>query len=183
MMKIDKLFPRVAVVALLTMGVAVTVALADDDEDERGGYSQSQGGRYGGEDLGRQLMPGKVDAKWQQECSACHIPYAPGLLPAESWRKVMAGLDQHFGADASLDAQDATEITAFLVNNASTRWSSKNAPLRITDSAWFKSKHNSREVSPAVWKNPKVKGPANCQACHSGAERGDFNEDNVKVPR
>lgn len=185
-----KKFPQVLAVALLTMGVAVTAAYADDDEDEgyRGaGHSEKRGagtsGKYGGEDRGKPVQPAKVNGKWKQECSSCHIAYAPGLLPAESWRKVMAGLDKHFGSDASLDAQDSKEITAFLVDNASNRWSAPTAPLRITESAWFKSKHDSHEINPAVWKNPKVKSAANCQACHTTAESGDFSERNIKVPR
>lgn len=186
MLKTHKKFPQVVTVALLMIGVAMSVAYADDD-DERGGYSErrseSHSSKYGGEDRGKPVQPARVNAKWQQECSSCHIAYAPGLLPAESWRKLMSGLDKHFGSDASLDAQDSKEITTFLVDNASNRWTAKTAPLRITESAWFKSKHDSHEINPAVWKNPKVKSAANCQACHTTAERGDFSERNIKMPR
>ncbi len=141
------------------------------------------GGRYGGEDRGKPLQLAQVNAKWQQECGSCHIAYAPGLLPAESWRKIMSGLDKHFGDDAALTAAENKEITAFLVNNASNRWSAKTAPLRITESIWFKTKHNSREIAPDTWKRPSVKSPANCQACHLDAAKADFNEDRIKIPQ
>ena len=95
----------------------------------------------------------------------------------------MAGLDKHFGSDASLDAQGNKEITAVLANNASNRWRAPTAPLRITESAWFKRKHDGHEINPAVWKNPQVKSPANCAACHPRAERGDFNEHEIRMPR
>ncbi len=174
--------------ALLAMGV--TAAQADDDEYEEryGGWFDSKhgersGGKYGGENRGRPLQPAQTNAKFQQECSACHIAYAPGLLPAESWRKVMAGLDKHFGTDASLDSQDNKEITAFLMGNASNRWSASTSPLRISESAWFKRKHDSHEIDPAAWKNPKVKSPANCGACHPRAEHGDFNEHDIRIPK
>lgn len=170
-------FPRGLVVALLAMGVTMSAARADDDRNER------HSGKYGGEDRGRPVQPSQLNAKFQQECSSCHIAYSPGLLPAESWRKVMAGLDKHFGTDASLTDQENKEITAFLVNNASNRWSASTAPLRITESAWFKRKHDEREVSPGVWKSPNVKSPANCAACHPQAERGDFNEDSIRIPK
>ena len=191
MFKTHKKFPQVVAVAVLVMGVAMSSAQAEDDDDDEGyrgaGRSESRGedrsGKYGGEDRGRTVQPAQVNAKWKQECSNCHIVYSPGLLPAESWRKVMAGLDKHFGSDASLTDQENKEITAFLVNNASNRWSAPTAPLQITESAWFKSKHDSREIAPSVWKNPKVKSPANCQACHAGAENGDFSERNIKIPR
>ena len=176
---------RMLAVALLAMGVTMSAAQADDDRDERygGRAGEKSAGKYGGENRGKSLQPAQTNAKFQKECSDCHIAYAPGLLPAESWRKVMAGLDKHFGTDASLDAQDNKEITAFLVNNASNRWSAPTAPLKITETAWFKRKHDAREINPAVWKNPLVKSPANCAACHPQAERGDFSERNIKMPK
>lgn len=140
-------------------------------------------GKYGGEDRGKPLQPAQINVKWQQECSSCHIAYAPGLLPAESWRKIMSGLDKHFGEDASLSAPENKEITVFLVNNASNRWSAKTAPLRITESVWFKTKHNNREIPPDTWKRPSVKSPANCRACHAEAAKADFNENHIKIPK
>lgn len=139
--------------------------------------------RYKGEDRGRPLQPAQVNAKWQQECAGCHMAFPPGLLPAASWRKVMAGLDKHFEVDASLTPAEVSEITAFLVKNASNRWTANTAPLRITESAWFKSKHNEREIAPAVWKRASIKSPANCMACHSGADKGNFDEKSIKIPQ
>lgn len=175
------ILPRVLATGLLAIVVSIPAAQADDDGD--GWFGETSHSKYDGENRGKQLQPAQVNAKFKQECSDCHIPYAPGLLPAESWRKIMSGLDKHFGSDASIAVEDNREITAFLVSNASNRWRSQSAPLRITETAWFKEKHDSREVSPAVWKNPKVKSPANCSACHSGAERGDFNEDAITIPK
>ena len=158
-------------VALLAMGVTLPAARADND-----------GGKYGGENRGKPLQPAQTNVKFQQECSTCHVAYAPGLLPAASWRKVMAGLDKHFGSDASLADQENKEITTFLVNNASNRWSASTAPLRVSVAAWFKHKHDDREINPAVWKNPQVKSPANCAACHPGAERSNFSGHDIKIP-
>ncbi|MDP1996745.1 MAG: diheme cytochrome c [Gallionella sp.] len=178
----DQKFFRILAVALLAMSVTMPAAQADDDDrNER--YGEKYSGKYGGENRGKPLQPAQTNAKFQQECSSCHIAYAPGLLPAESWRRMMSGLDKHFGSDASLDVGDSKEITAFLVNNGSNRWRAPTAPLRITESAWFKHKHDAREINPKVWKNPLVKSPANCEACHTQAERGDFSERNIKMPR
>lgn len=180
-----KKFLPALVVAILAVSATISVAQADDDRDERygEGYGERSSGKYGGENRGNPLQPSQINAKFQQECSTCHIAYAPGLLPAESWRKVMTGLGKHFGSDASLTDQENKEIAAFLVNNASNRWSASTAPLRITESAWFKRKHDGHEISPTVWKNPQVKSPANCAACHPQAERGDFSERNIKIPK
>ena len=40
---------------------------------------------------------------WRNECGTCHVAYPPGLLTAPDWRKLMGGLERHFGTDASLD--------------------------------------------------------------------------------
>ena len=158
--------------AALVLAFFPLVAAADDHGD-----------KYGGENRGKPVQPAQVNAKWQKECASCHMAFPPGLLPAESWRKMMSGLDKHFGADASLTAQENQEISAFLVNNASNRWNAATAPLRITETAWFQRKHDGHEISPAVWKRPAVKSPANCQACHVGADKGDFNERSIRIPK
>lgn len=139
--------------------------------------------KYNGQDRGRPVMPAQVDARWQAECGSCHMAFPPGLLPAASWNKLMAGLDKHFDTDASLSPQDHKTISAYLTMHASNRWTSTAAPLRITDSEWFKSKHRPGEVDPAVWKRASVKSPANCMACHPAANKGDFNEHNIRIPK
>lgn len=122
------------------------------------------------------------DKSWQAECGSCHVAYPPNLLPAPAWRRLMAGLDRHFGSNASIDARSAAEIGAFLENNAGLgKRGSDSGTLRISETPWFRRKHD--EVVASTWKNPKVKTAANCSACHAGAERGDFNEHAVRIPR
>lgn len=120
---------------------------------------------------------------YQQECAACHVAYPPGLLPAPSWRRLMSNLPQHFGTDASLDARTVQELATWLGANAATGRRAGEAPPedRITRTAWFVREH--REVPATTWKRPAVKSPANCAACHTRAEQGDFDEDHVRIPR
>ena len=123
--------------------------------------------------------------KYQQECAACHVAYPPGMLPAASWQRLMGGLGKHFGTDASLDATSAREISTWLNQHAGTYKRVTEAPPqdRITRSNWFLSKHNEREVSLAVWKRTSVSSPANCAACHTQADKGSFNERDIKIPK
>ena len=158
---------------LWTLAAVVTLAVS----------SLSAQAKYNGEDRGRPVMPAQNNAKWQAECSSCHLAFPPGLLPAASWQKLMGGLDKHFDTDASLSPADTKEISDFLVKNASNRWTANTAPLKITDSEWFKSKHRAGEINPAVWKRESVKSRSNCIACHRGADKGDFDEDNVRIPK
>jgi len=105
----------------------------------------------------------------------------------------MTGLDKHFGENAGLDAVTARELTDYLVSNSAEKSSDRRAsrflaslpagatPLRITETPYFRRKHD--EVRPEVWTRPKIGSPANCTACHSRAERGDFSERSVKIPQ
>jgi len=123
-----------------------------------------------------------TDPVWKEECGSCHIAYPPRLLPATTWREMMSGLNKHFGTDASLDAKTAQHISSFLERNAGReRASRKSSTLRITDTRWFVHEHD--EVPNGVWANPEVKTASNCQACHTGAAAGDFDEDSIRLPR
>ncbi len=132
-------------------------------------------------DSGR-VMPSSVPQAYKQECAACHTAYPPGLLPKSSWVRVMNGLDQHYGTDASLDPATVKQLSGWLQANAGTYKRVTEAPPqdRITRSPWFQHKH--REIEPAVWRHASVKSAANCAACHTGAERGSFDEDSLRVP-
>lgn len=121
------------------------------------------------------------NARWKAECGSCHLAYPPQLLPAPAWRSIMAGLDKHFGADASIDRAAAAEIGTFLQNNAGGSPRAGAQPRRITETAWFRHEHD--EVPGAAWQRPSIKSAANCAACHRTAEQGDFRERNIRIPR
>jgi Dihaem cytochrome c len=120
---------------------------------------------------------------YKAECAACHIAYPPRLLPAASWQRLMTQLPKHFGTDASLDAATVTALSTWLSANAAAgrRMAQPPAEDRITRSAWFMRKHD--EVPAATWKRASIKSASNCVACHTGADQGDFNEHNVRIPR
>jgi mono/diheme cytochrome c family protein len=122
-------------------------------------------------------------AKYKQECAACHVAFPPGMLPAESWGRLMNNLPRHFGTDASLDEVTVKELATWLSANAGSYRRAREAPPqdRITRSAWFIRQHD--DVPPDAWKRPAVKSAANCVACHTRADQGDFNEHTVRIPR
>lgn len=140
-----------------------------------------------------QILAVLANAKWQEECGTCHLAYPPALLPARSWRKLMGGLDKHFGQDASLNDAERKEITDFLVTHSADQSKDpraakilksipKNAePLRITQTGWFKREH--AEVAAATWKRKSIGSPANCAACHKNAEKASFSEREIAIPK
>jgi len=131
----------------------------------------------------REMPASAMLPAYKQECAACHMAYPPGMLPASSWSRMMKGLDQHYGIDASLDAAMVRQISTWLEAHAGTYKRVREVPPqdRITQSAWFERKH--REVEPAVWKRAAVGSRANCIACHTRADQGDFDDDRVRIPK
>jgi mono/diheme cytochrome c family protein len=131
----------------------------------------------------RNTMPARVLPAYPQECASCHTAYAPGMLPRQSWSRIMGGLDKHYGTDASLDEATVRQIAVWLDAHAGTykRTGAEAPPQdRITRSAWFERKH--RPLDAPVWKLPSVKSPANCTACHSRADEGDYGDHSLRMP-
>jgi hypothetical protein len=101
--------------------------------------------------------------------------------------KPIAALAPAFNAerftDAALDTAAVQELSAWLAANAATARRVGEAPPedRITLSTWVTRKHD--EVPVATWKRRAVKSAANCTACHTQADQGDFNEHKIRIPR
>lgn len=132
--------------------------------------------------------PPVKDAATAKECSACHMPYPAGLLPARSWTRLMSDLKNHFGENAELDDATRQAITAYLTASAADQrggsgkilrgLSAEAAPLRISELPWFLRKHEKKgRVAPATLKRRGAKSAADCKACHPQAERGQFDDD------
>jgi hypothetical protein len=130
---------------------------------------------------GHERLAGGLTPLYVKECGSCHAPFPPGLMSASDWKRTMARLDRHFGTDASLDPTSAGSIGAWLEHNAGQRAASIQGPEpRITRSAWFTREHD--EVPARVWRDLRVKTPANCAACHQGADQGRYGERDLVVP-
>ena len=127
-------------------------------------------------------LPANAPASYTAECGSCHLPYPPALLAANDWRRILAGLNEHFGSDAAIDPQNKQEITAFLERHAGDagRLGSAGNPPRITQTTRFVRKH--REVPARFWRDPRVKSAANCEACHRGAATGNYGEHDIAIP-
>jgi len=126
-------------------------------------------------------LPADTPASYAAECGSCHLAYPPALLAAGDWRRIMAGLAEHFGTDAAVDAQKRQEITAFLERHAgsSAKLGNSGEPPRISQTARFVRKH--REVPARLWRDPRIKSPANCEACHRGAADGNYSEHDIAI--
>lgn len=129
---------------------------------------------------------------YQNECGACHIPYPTNFLSKKSWDSLLNGLSDHFGDNAELDADNLKAIKRFVGSNnfdqssikqrLGNRFDTPGVPLRVTETKLFTAIHH--EVSTNyVKQNPKIQTFANCQACHTTADKGDYSERRIRIPR
>jgi len=131
----------------------------------------------------------ELDSTYTEECGACHLLYAPSLLPVQSWEKILGSLDDHFKENAELDAGSRQHLLQYLTENALGRGKiplleglSRGLPtqpaLRITELPQFKREHASSvrqlggEVLPVGFFSP-------CEDCHKQAASGIFDKERI----
>lgn len=124
-----------------------------------------------------------TDELTKKECTACHMAFPAGFLPKRSWEAMMGNLKDHFGEDASLNAEATAAIKEYLVAHAADSSgkargfargiAADQTPLRITELPRFKREHGT--FSEATMK--KVGSMSNCAGCHRGAEQGNYDDD------
>ena len=123
------------------------------------------------------------DELTKKECSACHMAFPAGFLPARSWESLMNDLGKHFGEDATLAAEATASIKAYLVANAADASgkmrgmargiAADQTPLRITELPRFQNEHGTFSAKTLK----RIGTASNCFACHRGAGQGNFDDD------
>jgi len=173
---------------LLAGGLTLTpcgIAHADDDDE----YGEHEGGRHA---LSVDV-PAVANKLYASECGSCHFAYHPGWLPARSWQQMMGNLADHFGENAELDSATRDALTGYLAAHAAdsepNRMSRRilaslkadETPQRISDLRFMRHEHD--EIpSRMMENNPKVGSRSSCQACHTQAAAGIFDEHGVNIP-
>lgn len=123
-----------------------------------------------------EAVPPVTHQATRDECGECHMAYQPALLPRESWIAIMDGLADHFGEDASLPPALTAEIKTYLVGaSAPARRPAAQPILAITEQRWWLHEHD--DIRAARWQSPEVGAKGNCPACHKGAERGLYDDE------
>jgi len=167
---------------LLTSALYMAPVLAELNQASASGggfFGGMGGGSGGGMGGGSGAISTATDPLTAKECGDCHIPYSPRYLPDGSWRQIMTNLSDHFGEDASLDANTQQHITQYLTSNAG---GNGMGALRITDTNWWVSEHRG-EISS--WSLQRIGGsPSNCNGCHyvPGQPQNGFNGANANQP-
>ena len=170
-------------------------ALSDDDHYKkryryRGGRQKVDDDRNG-HDNNDHLKP-VTNQTYKDTCGQCHFAYQPELLPAASWLKILSQLNDHFGEEIETDPVTIKNISDYLTTNGAENFSAERSvkimrclggqvPIRITDIPYIRKKHH--ELDPAIFKRKSIGSLSNCIACHTTAEDGIYDDDDVKIPK
>lgn len=179
-------------VLLVAANVMPHIALADHDEHKENKRHQLQKKDHEHDEHDEKKNLTIVNNRqYKENCGACHFLYQPELLPSASWMKILASLSDHFGEPIELDPEAATVISEYLKSHAAEFSTAEQAvkimksigrqtPERITEIPYIQKKH--REIGPNVIKQKSIGSLANCSKCHTTAENGIYDDDNVNIP-
>ena len=166
----------------------------DDDDHERGGKRRRYRKRFRNESehYEKEYLTPVNNQIYIDECGACHFAYQPELLPSGSWDKILAGIEDHFGETVDIDKESKKTITDFLKTNSAEHSREKravkimrslgsNTPMRIAEIPYIQAKH--RKINQDVFQRESIGSLSNCSACHVTAEKGIYEDDDVKIPQ
>ncbi|MCU7845825.1 MAG: diheme cytochrome c [Candidatus Thiodiazotropha sp. (ex Monitilora ramsayi)] len=184
----------VPIAVMLLAGAGLVFADRDEHEYEREHESEHEEGFFS-RWFKDESMAFKTEesALYLEECGGCHFPFQPGFLPADSWVKIMRGLEDHFGEYAELSEADNQRILDYLKANSAgevnreisnkVMWSMRYTPEtdRITETAFFRHEH--REIPPRFLQNKgETISFSNCDSCHTRAMQGSYDDDEIRIP-
>ena len=178
--------------ALFVVYVPVFNAAADHDEHKEQKHHHEKEDRHETEDDDKDNLSAVNNPTYIETCGSCHFAYPPELLPSGSWNQILNEMDTHFGETVTIDPDSTKIISEYLKMNAADASSAEvsrkimkridgQRPNRITELPYIIKKH--RELAPSVFKRPAIGSLSNCTACHRGAEKGNFDDDGVVIPK
>ena len=166
--------------------------ITDDHDRERKNGKHRKNRHHGDDDHRHSAVSPSVPApEYLSGCGECHWAYPPYLLPAGSWSGILDGLEDHFGEAVDIDETSKTTILKYLEANAADRISGKlpakimksigsRTPSQITAIPYLRKEHH--DIAADVFQRRSIGSPANCIACHAGADQGVYDDDEVTIP-
>jgi len=103
-----------------------------------------------------------------ENCSSCHIPIPPEVLPTETWQEIIENPQNHYGTKLS----QIFSITQRLIWEYVRRYSrplnpDEKIPMYMDKSRYFKALHPRVEL-------PEQVTHQSCQTCHLGTDKLDY---------
>lgn len=140
------------VIILCTTGLGASMSIAIDKSNVKQGDNVNE--------IGEEI--------YLENCSECHIPLPPSILPTESWREILENPDNHYG----LQLKNINRLTQVLMwryfQSNSRRLNFEEAiPSLVSQSRYFKAFHPKVEFSKDVTHQT-------CIVCHPNAKDFDY---------
>ena len=178
--------------SFMANGVFYTASADHNDHKERKRYQKRY--RNSSEHDGKSHLKPADNLTYKEICGECHFAYQPELLPSGSWETIVTGLSDHFGEEIEIDQESKKIITEYLKANSAEYSSAKLAvkimrslrgqtPMRITDVPYIRHKHEDDDIPADAFTRKSVGSVSNCIACHTTAEDGIYDDDNVVIPK
>lgn len=102
-----------------------------------------------------------------QNCSTCHVPLPPAVMPTQTWRDVLPD-SQHYGAQITPIRPPYLQIVWNYISVYSRpTQKEESVPYRLAQSRYFKALHPKVEFTEPVTAN-------SCAACHPKAALFDY---------
>ena len=103
-----------------------------------------------------------------ETCSSCHIALPPGVLPSESWKKLLEEPDDHYGEQLT----ELIRITQLLIWEYLSTFSrpllkDEPLPLYVERSRYFRALHPRVDL-------PDPTTSKTCLTCHPNASQFDY---------
>lgn len=166
---------KYAILSVVLIALFCSSAYADDHKEEKH----------------KNIAP-VANELYKSSCGGCHFAYQPGLMPKRSWINMLDNKGVHPGGDLKLDMSAKAKIKEYLVQGSADNSSSERSrkilaslpgnetPARISEIPYIKKKH--RKIDKATFGRASIGSPVNCMACHKGAEKGIYDDDDVVIP-
>ncbi len=103
-----------------------------------------------------------------ENCAGCHVPLPPGVLPTESWLKIMENPDQHYGVRVpNIIRLTQRLIWEYLKAFSRTLVPDEPVPVYVSQSRYFKALHPRVTLPESVTHKT-------CVVCHPNASAYDY---------
>jgi hypothetical protein len=180
--------------ALIVATLAISVfdgSIASGDKDDQGRRNRYRERHRDGA-RGSSHLKAVAQPAYKENCGVCHFAYQPELLPSASWENILNRSEDHFGESFELDEETKKEILGYLRTNGAEHSTAKRAvkilrssgrqvPARITEIPFIREKHH--DISAATLKRESIGSLSNCNACHTRAEEGIYDDAFVIIPK
>ena len=103
-----------------------------------------------------------------ENCSSCHIPIPPGVLPTETWKQILEKPQKHYGTQLPSRISPLTLLMWDYLRTFSRPLPPEAiVPEYVYQSRYFKALHPRVEL-------PKAASHKTCISCHAGAKQLDY---------